>query len=71
MERGFSISELSSLSGVAVSTIRYYVRRGLLPRPEGTTKAARYTNAHLVRLRAIQQARERNVTLEDLRERYS
>lgn len=71
MERGFTIAELSSLSGVTVSAIRYYVRQGLLPRPSGVTRAARYTNEHLVRLRAIRQALERNVTLGDLRDRYS
>lgn len=71
MERGYTIQELSSLSGVAVTTIRFYIRRGLLPRPDGNTKAARYGNEHLVRLRAIANARERNVTLRDLRDRYS
>lgn len=71
MDRGYTIQQLSALSGVSVSAIRFYIRRGLIPRPEGNTRAARYGNEHLVRLRAITQARERNVTLDDLRDRYA
>lgn len=71
MERGYTIRQLSDLSGIAVGTIRWYVSIGLLPPPQGVTRAARYSNEHLVRLRAIKQARERNVTLEDLKDRFS
>lgn len=48
------MSELSERSGVAVATIKYYLREGLLPAGEsvGATRA-RYAAAHVERLRLI------------------
>lgn len=48
------MSELSERSGVAVATIKYYLREGLLPTGEsvGATRA-RYSMAHVERLRLI------------------
>ncbi|GAA1723195.1 MerR family transcriptional regulator [Brachybacterium phenoliresistens] len=48
------ISELSSASAVSVGTIKYYLREGLLPAGERTSRTtAEYTEAHLERLRLI------------------
>ncbi|MEV6395407.1 MerR family transcriptional regulator [Streptomyces sp. NPDC051907] len=48
------ISELSRRSGVPITTIKHYLREGLLPpgRPTAATQAE-YTEAHLRRLRLI------------------
>jgi len=49
------ISEISKQSGVPSSTIRYYVREGLLPPPEKVNKKmAYYEDACIERLKAIQ-----------------
>lgn len=48
------IAELSRRSGVPVPTIKYYLREGLLPAGELTSpNQARYTDAHLHRLRLV------------------
>lgn len=48
------ISELSERSGIAVATIKYYLREGLLPAGERTgPNQARYGEDHLRRLRLI------------------
>lgn len=48
------IAELSRRSGVAVPTIKYYLREGLLPPGELTSRnQARYAEHHLRRLRLI------------------
>jgi DNA-binding transcriptional MerR regulator len=48
------IAELSRQSGVAVPTIKYYLREGLLPPGELTSRnQARYDERHLRRLRLI------------------
>jgi DNA-binding transcriptional MerR regulator len=48
------IAELSQRSGVAIPTIKYYVREGLLPPGELTSpNQARYSEAHLRRLKVI------------------
>lgn len=50
------MAELSSRSGVAASTIRHYLRLGLLPQPLRTAKTmAYYGPEHLERLRQIRQ----------------
>ncbi|TMR88230.1 MerR family transcriptional regulator [Nonomuraea basaltis] len=48
------ISELSALSGVAIPTIKYYLREGLLPQgAQIAVTRAEYDESHLRRLRLI------------------
>lgn len=50
------ISELAKLSGVPVSTIRYYIREGLLPQPLRTGKTrAYYSSDHLKAIELIKK----------------
>ncbi len=50
----FRIGELSRRSGVAVGTIKFYLREGLVPVGEPTAKTqALYSGAHLRRLRLV------------------
>lgn len=52
---GMKIGELAKKSGVPVSTIRYYVKEGLLPNPEKVNKKmSYYDEACIGRLEAIQ-----------------
>ncbi len=53
------MAELAARSGVARETIHFYLREGLLPRPEkGGRTVAYYTEEHLDRLRLIRRLRE-------------
>ncbi|SDC55669.1 MerR HTH family regulatory protein [Geodermatophilus telluris] len=48
------ISELSQRSGVPLATVKYYLREGLLPPGEATSRTrARYGEEHLARLRLV------------------
>lgn len=48
------MSELSSTSGIAIATIKYYLREGLLPVGESTgVNQASYSHDHVRRLRLI------------------
>ncbi len=52
---GLKIGEIAKRSGVPVSTIRYYVKEGLLPSPEKVNKKmAYYDETCIARLEAIQ-----------------
>lgn len=48
------IGEIAKLSGIPASTIRYYVQKGLLPRPQKTNaKMAYYDNSCVDKLKVI------------------
>lgn len=51
----YSIDELSARTDVPVRTIRYYIQRGLVPRPLGEKKGSYYEQAHLDTLLQIRQ----------------
>jgi DNA-binding transcriptional MerR regulator len=63
----YTISELSEISGVNRRNIHFYVQQGLLPPPEGAGLAARYSDEHLQRLRAIPVLRNRGLRLDEIR----
>ncbi len=64
------ISELSARSEVPVSTIKFYIRKELLPKPTKTAGTQGfYTAKHLDRLKLIQKIqKEGNMSLEKIRE---
>lgn len=64
----FSLDELSSLAAVPKRTVRYYIQLGLLDRPVGETRAARYLQKHLDALLRIKQLANAGVSLERIRE---
>jgi AcrR family transcriptional regulator len=68
--KGMTISELSNLSNIPLSTIKFYIRRSLVPRPNKTrgTKAY-YDSKHLHRLRLIKKIQaEGNLPLSKIKE---
>lgn len=67
----YDIGELSELSGVTRRNIHFYVQQGLLPPAEGAGLGARYSDAHLLRLKAIPLLRSRGLRLDQIRERLS
>jgi DNA-binding transcriptional MerR regulator len=57
---GLKIGEISKKSGVAPSTIRYYVRQGLLPEPDKVNKSMAYYDEQCVeKIHAIRHLQER------------
>ncbi|WP_018973821.1 heavy metal-responsive transcriptional regulator [Rudaea cellulosilytica] len=64
----FSIGKLAESAGVAIDTVRYYERNGLL-QPAGRLASGyrRYGEAELRRLRFIRRAKALGFSLEDIR----
>jgi MerR family redox-sensitive transcriptional activator SoxR len=62
------IGELARRAGIAVSAIRYYERRGLLPEVERLSGRRRYGSDAVERLRVIEVAKQAGFTLEEARE---
>jgi DNA-binding transcriptional MerR regulator len=67
----YTITELSALSGVNRRNIHFYIQQGLLPPADGAGLGARYTDEHLLRLRAIPVLRDRGLRLDAIREQLA
>jgi len=69
MAATFGIGQLAQRAGVAIDTVRYYERNGLLP-PSSRLASGyrRYGDIELKRLRFIRRAKVLGFTLEDIRE---
>ena len=71
MEPAFNltIGALSAEAGVAIETIRYYERIGLMPKPPRSAGGHRlYSNEHRTRLVFIRHCRELGFSLKDVRD---
>jgi len=67
MERHLTIGGLARLAGVPTSTVRYYERTGLLPRPARNASNYRlYRDDDVDRVRFIKAAQATGFTLEDV-----
>jgi MerR family mercuric resistance operon transcriptional regulator len=65
----FTIGELSRRTGLAVETIRYYERIGLVPRPPRTAGGHRSYGAEGCRpLAFVKRARELDFSIDEIRE---
>lgn len=67
-----TISELSHLSKVPASTIRFYLRKKLIapPRREGKTRAY-YNREHLAQLNRVKKLRAKNLSISEIRHKHS
>jgi len=64
-----TIGTVAKRVGVAIDTIRYYEREGLLPEPRRRASGYRsYDDASIVQLRFIRRAKNLGFTLEEIRE---
>ena len=65
---GLTIGKFAAAHGVGVETVRFYQRRGLLPRPERRAGGGyrEYTEADQGRLAFIRRARRLGFTLEEI-----
>lgn len=68
MTSNYLLSELCALVDMPIRTVRYYVQQGLVDRPEGETRAARYGPKHLDQLLLIKKWTAAGLSLERIRE---
>ena len=66
--RDHALDELSVLVDLPRRTIRYYIQLGLVDRPEGETRAARYTQAHVDQLLNVKKWTLAGLSLDRIRE---
>jgi DNA-binding transcriptional MerR regulator len=64
----YPLADLCVLVDMPVRSIRYYVQIGLVDRPEGETRAARYGARHLEQLLLIKKWTAAGVSLDRIRE---
>jgi DNA-binding transcriptional MerR regulator len=67
-EASYSIDDLCVLVGLPRRTVRYYMQLGLVDRPEGETRAARYFQRHVDQLLTIKKYVDAGLSLERIRE---
>lgn len=65
-DQTYSADELAALSGMPRRTIRYYIQLGLVDRPLGETRGARYGWQHLSRLLRIRELTEQGHSLDQI-----
>ena len=63
-----SVHDLCLLADVPLRTLRYYIQQGLVDRPEGETRSARYSPRHLEQLLLIRKWSTAGVSLDRIRE---
>ncbi len=69
MPNEYTLSDLVKIAGVSPRTVRYYIAQGLLPSPTQAGPNARYSEAHLDRLRLIKRLQAAHLPLAEIRNR--
>jgi DNA-binding transcriptional MerR regulator len=64
----YPLAELCVLADLPPRTVRYYVQIGLVDRPQGETRAARYGTTHLEQLLLIKKWTAAGLSLDRIRE---
>ena len=64
----WTLDELAALVDLPKRTVRYYIQLGLVDRPDGETRAARYGMRHAGQLQLIRKWTDAGVSLERVRE---
>ncbi|MBP7736128.1 MAG: MerR family transcriptional regulator [Spirochaetes bacterium] len=73
IKENITISELSRLCGIPTSTIRFYLREGLIspPQKKGKTRAY-YNNGHIKQLKTLKQLRSKDkLSIEEIKRNHS
>lgn len=65
---GYPLAELCALADLPLRTARYYIQIGLVDRPEGETRAARYGPRHLEQLLLVKKWTAAGVSLDRIRD---
>ncbi len=64
----FTLDELISLVDLPKRTVRFYIQKGLVDRPEGPRRTAVYTERHLEQLLAVKKWQRAGLSLERIGE---
>lgn len=64
----YALADLCVLADMPIRTVRYYVQIGLVSKPEGETRAAKYGSRHLEQILLIKKWTNAGVSLERIRE---
>lgn len=64
----FTLNEICVLADMPVRTLRYYVQQGMVDRPDGETRAARYSGRHLEQVLLIKKWTTAGLSLERIKE---
>ena len=64
----WTLDELAALIDLPKRTVRYYIQLGLVDRPDGETRAARYGMRHAAQLQLIRKWTDAGLSLERIRE---
>ena len=64
----FSIDEICALVEMNKRTVRYYIQKGLVDRPEGIGKGAFYSHAHLEQLLSIRKWKAAGLSLDRIQD---
>ena len=64
----YSSDEICTLADVPKRTLRYYIQQGLLDKPIGETRSARYTSKHLENLLLIRKWVQAGVSLQAIKQ---
>ncbi|GAA2354672.1 MerR family transcriptional regulator [Dactylosporangium salmoneum] len=71
METGYTIAEVSDITGLTAHTLRYYERAGLLSPPgRGSNGHRRYVESDLGMLRILTRLKATGMTIQEMR-RYA
>jgi DNA-binding transcriptional MerR regulator len=62
----YNLSALSLATDVPMRTIRFYITKGLVDRPQGARKTATYTQTHAEQLITIKQLSATGMTLDGI-----
>ena len=68
IDPSYALTDLCVLADLPQRTVRYYVQIGVVDRPEGETRAARYGAKHLEQLLLIKKWTAAGVSLDRIRE---
>ena len=68
IDPSYALTDLCVLADLPQRTVRYYVQIGVVDRPEGETRAARYGSKHLEQLLLIKKWTAAGVSLDRIRE---
>ena len=64
----FTLDEIATLVDVPPRTVRYYIQKGLIDRPEGIGKGASYTERHVEQLLHVRKWQQAGLSLERIGE---
>ena len=64
----YGFEELCALAELPARKIRYYIQMGLVDRPDGLNRGAKYTSTHIEQLLSIKKWQSAGLSLERIRE---